>query len=217
MAALSWDGVGDRFFETGVDRGVLYIPTAGVYDTGVAWNGLVSVTQSPSGAESNKIYADNIPYLNLISAEEFAATIEAYTFPDEFLEFDGFASPVAGVAVGQQARKTFGLSYRSRVGNDVEGDELGYKLHLIYGCVAAPTERAHSSVNESPEATTFSWEVSTTPVTFSSGRPTSVVTVDSRTAGATELQALEDLLWGTDTPTDPSLPLPDLVVTTMTP
>lgn len=212
MTALTWDDVGERFFETGVDHGVLYIPTAGVYDQGVAWNGLTGVTETPSGAEPTALYADNEKYLNLISLEELGGTITAYTYPDEFAVCDGTAEPTPGVFVGQQARSTFGLSYRTRVGNDEEGDALGYKLHLLYGATAKPSERAYATVNDSPAAIEFSWEISTTPVAVTGRRPTSLLTVDSRTVSAGALSALEDLLYGT-VGTDPSLPLPDDVIT----
>jgi hypothetical protein len=164
MARLVWDTVGERFYETGVDRGVLYLPTAGAYDTGVAWNGLTTVTESPSGAEATPQYADNIKYLNLVSAEEFGGTIEAFTYPDEFAQCDGSAEPVPGLRVGQQSRKTFGLSYRTKVGNDTDGSDHGYKLHLVYGCLAAPSEKAYATVNDSPEAIALSWEFTTTAV-----------------------------------------------------
>ena len=213
MAILTWDNVGARYYETGVDRGVLYIPDAGgSYVNGVAWNGLTSISESPSGAESNPQYADNIKYLNLISAEEFGATIEAFTYPDEFSQFDGLAVPTAGVTVGQQGRKIFGLSYRTKLGNDVDGEDHGYKIHLVYGCQAAPSEKAYNTVNDSPEAITFSWEVSTTPVAVTGYKPTSTLVVDSTKVGATELAALEDALYGT-AGTDPRLPLPDEVIT----
>jgi len=192
MALLTWDNSGERFYETGVDHGVLYIPTAGVY-TGFAWNGLVTVTEAPSGADTSAQYADNIKYLNLIAAEEFGCTIEAFTYPPEFGQCDGTAAPETGMTIGQQSRKTFGLSYRTILGNDVDSNEHGYKLHLVYGCLAAPSEKAYSTVNDSPEAITFSWEVSTTPV------------------AATGLSALEDELYGATN--DPRLPLPDEVVT----
>lgn len=209
---LTWDEVGERLYETGVDHGVLYIPDgAGNYDDGVAWNGLTSVTESPSGAEATATYADNIKYLNLISAEQFGATLEAYTYPDEFAQFDGLATPTPGVMVGQQARKTFGLSYRTRLGNDVEGDDFGYKIHLVYGAQAAPSEKAYNSVNDSPEAINFSWELSTTPVAVTGMRPTSILTIDSTKVGATELAALEQILYG-GVATDPRLPLPDEVI-----
>lgn len=212
MAVLTWDDVGERTYETGVDHGVLYIPDVnGVYNDGVAWNGLISVTESPSGAEATATWADNIKYLNLISAEQFAATIEAYTYPDEFQQFDGLVVPVPGLTIGQQVRKTFGLAYRSRIGNDLLGDAAGYKLHLVYGCTAAPSEKAYTTVNDSPEAITFSWEVSTIPVAVEGLRPTSIITLDSTEVDATALAALELILFG-DTLVDPRLPLPDEVV-----
>lgn len=210
---LTWDVTGARLYETGVDHGVLYIPNeAGVYDNGVAWNGLTTVTESPSGAEATALYADNIKYLNLISAEEFGATIEAYTYPDEFGQFDGSVSPVAGVLVGQQNRKAFGLSYRTRVGNDVSGSDYGYKLHLIYGATAAPSERAYGTINDSPEAITFSWELTTSPVDAGAGlKPTAQLTIDSTKVDADALAELEDVLYGT-AGTDPRLPLPGEVL-----
>lgn len=212
MAVLTWDSVGERFYETGVDRGVLYLPDAnGEYINGVAWNGLTSVSESPSGAEPNPQYADNIKYLNLISAEEFSATLEAFTYPDEFSLYDGLTVPTPGVTVGQQPRKTFGLSYRTLLGNDLDGNEYGYKLHLIYGCQASPSEKAYNTVNDSPEAITFSWEVSTTPAPITGAKPTSIITVDSTVVDATALGQLEDFLYGT-AGTDPSLPTPDAVV-----
>lgn len=214
MAKLAWDEVGTRTFETGVDHGVLYLPDeGGAYTDGVAWNGLVTVTESPAGAEPNPQYADNIKYLNLISAEDFAATLEAFTYPDEFLQFDGISVPVPGVTIGQQRRKSFGLSYRSRIGNDLLGDSAGYKLHLVYGCTAKPSEKAYSSVNDSPEAITFSYEIATTPVALADPdlRPTSLITINSIEVDATALAALEDLLYGT-TGSDPSLPTPDEVL-----
>jgi len=212
MPALTWDDIGERFYETGVDHGVLYIPDAsGVYSDGVAWNGLVTVTESPSGAEPNAQYADNIKYLNLFSAEEFAATIEAFTYPDEFAQFDGLAEPATGVLVGQQSRGSFGLSYRTKVGNDLEGDDYGYKLHLLYGCKASPSEKAYTTINDSPEAITFSWEISTTPVAVTGLKPTSVITIDSTVVDPTELAALEAILYGA-VATEPSLPLPDEVI-----
>jgi len=218
MAVLTWDGSGERFFETGIDKGVLYpIDSNGDYPLGVAWNGLVSVTESPSGAEPTALYADNIKYLTLVSAEEFGCTIEAYTYPDEFAECDG--SVEAGLAVGtflgQQPRKVFGLCFRTKVGNDVDGD-LAYKLHLIYGCLASPSEKNYQSVNDSPEAITFSWEVSTTPPTVTGYQPTAQIIIDSRTADPTALAALELILYG-DVAVDPELPLPDAVITAMTP
>lgn len=216
MAILTWDNIGERFYETGVDKGVLYIPdVAGAYVNGVSWNGLTSVSESPSGAEPNPQYADNIKYLNLISAEEFSATIEAFTYPDEFAQFDGLAVPSAGVMVGQQPRKTFGLSYRTLLGNDLDGNEHGYKLHLIYGCQASPSEKAYNTVNDSPEAITFSWEVSTTPASVTGSKPTSIITIDSTKVNAASLSTLEDFLYGT-AGTDPSLPTPDAVIALFT-
>lgn len=212
MAKLAWDTVGERFYETGVDRGVLYIPdNAGVYNTGYAWNGLVSVTESPSGAEANAQYADNIKYLNLVSAEEFGATIEAYTYPSEFAQCDGTATPSAGLAIGQQSRKTFGLAYRTRIGNDLAGTDLGYKLHLIYGALAAPTEKAYSTINDSPEAITFSWDITTTPVDVTGFKPTAQLTVDSTKVSSTKLAELEALLYGTDG-VEPKLPTPNEII-----
>ncbi|WP_299488954.1 hypothetical protein [uncultured Gordonia sp.] len=211
MTTLVWDQVGEREFETGVDHGVLYIPTAGVYSNGVAWNGLIGVTESPSGAEATPLYADNIKYLNMTSAEQFGATLECYTYPDEFAQFDGQATPSAGLSVGQQARKGFGLSYRTRLGNDIDGDDHGYKLHLVYGCTAAPTEKAYSTVNESPEAITFSYELATVPVPVTGLRPTSIITIDSTKVDATKLEEFEVILYGDDE-TDPKLPTPDEVI-----
>jgi hypothetical protein len=212
MSILYWDQLGERFFETGVDKGVLYLPNVnGVYTDGVAWNGLTSVTESPSGAEPTPMYADNVKYLNMYSVEEFSATIEAYTFPDEFAQFDGMATPTSGVTVGQQTRSKFGLSYRTRMGNDISGDELGYKLHLIYGCQASPSERAYNTVNDSPEAITFSWSIATTPVSVGGLKPTSILTIDSTKVNSSALGTLEDFLYGT-AGTDPSLPLPDAVI-----
>lgn len=213
MVKLAWDRTGERFYETGVDRGVLYLPDAqGAYVNGVAWNGLVTVTESPSGAEPNAQYADNIKYLNLFSAEEFGATIEAFTYPDEFAQYDGLGVPTPGVAVGQQARRGFGLSYRSKVGNDIDGDDYGYKLHLIYGCMASPSEKGYGTINDSPEPITFSWELSTTPVGVTGMKPTSILTIDSTKVDAATLAQLEDILYGTEG-VDPSLPLPDTVIT----
>lgn len=212
MTALKWDKIGERVYETGVDHGVLYIPNGvGVYNSGYAWNGLTTVTESPSGAESNPTYADNIKYLNLISVEQFGATIEAYTYPDAFAQCDGTASPEPGVSIGQQPRKMFGLSYRTRVGNDVDGTEHGYKLHLIYGALAAPSEKAYASINDSPEAITFSWSVSTTPVDAPGFKPTASLTIDSTKVNAGALADLEEFLYGT-AGSDPSLPSPAAVL-----
>lgn len=212
MAPLTWDLVGERVYETGVDHGVLYLPDdAGVYNEGYAWNGLVTVTESPSGAEASPQYADNIKYLNIISAEEFGATIEAFTYPEEFGQCDGTALPAPGVAIGQQGRKIFGLSYRSRVGNDVEGSDFGYKLHLIYGAQAAPSEKAYATINDSPEAITFSWEITTTPVPVTDYKPTSLIVIDSTKVDAGDLAALEALLYGNGA-TEAALPTPDAVI-----
>jgi hypothetical protein len=212
MAALTWDQTGTRFYETGVDHGVLYLPNpVGVYDTGYAWNGLITVTESPSGAEASPQYADNIKYLNLISAEEFGATIEAFTYPEEFSECDGTAVPERGVVIGQQPRKQFGLCYRTKVGNDVAGQDLGYKLHLIYGAQAAPSEKAYSTVNDSPEALTFSWELTTTPVDVPGYSPTASMTIDSTKVDSTALASLETMLYGSGN-SNPTLPTPEEVL-----
>lgn len=212
MAELVWDAVGERIYETGVDHGVLYLPDEnGDYIDGVAWNGLTSVQETPSGAEPNAQYADNIKYLNLYSAEEFGATIEAFTYPDEFAQFDGLAVPTPGVAIGQQARRGFGLSYRTKIGNDLEGEDHGYKLHLVYGATASPSEKAYNTINDSPEAISFSWELTTTPVLVPGYRPTSILTIDSTQVGAAELAALEQILYG-DTGVDPAMPLPAVVI-----
>ena len=224
MSRIVWDKTGERYYETGVKMGVLYpIQEGGVYNKGVAWNGLTAVTESPSGAEATPLYADDIKYLNLISNEEFGCTIEAYTYPDEFAECDGSAALAAGVMIGQQKRKTFGLSYRTAFGNDVDGTDYGYKLHLVYGCLAAPSEKAYSTINDSPEAITFSWEVSTTPVSVNGFKPTSQITIDSTKVQAEKLAALEEILYGKDgTGSDhtgaaePRLPLPDEIKTIMT-
>jgi hypothetical protein len=211
MPALVWDQVGERLYETGVDHGVLYIPdVTGEYATGVAWNGLTSVSETPTGAEATAQYADNIKYLNLISAEEFGATVEAFTYPDEFAQFDGLALPVEGVAVGQQPRKMFGLCYRTRLGNDIEGETYGYKLHLVYGCIASPSEKAYNTINDSPEAITFSWEVSTTPVPVTDYNPTSLIVVDSTVVDPAALTALEAELYGGTGVAN--LPMPDDVL-----
>lgn len=215
MAKLTWDNTGERIFETGVKQGVLYpIQSGGKYTKGVAWNGLTAVTESPSGAEATALYADDIKYLNLLSNEEFGATIEAYTYPDEFAECDGSAELATGVMIGQQKRKTFGLCYRTTIGNDVEGNDYGYKLHLVYGCLAAPSEKGYSTINDNPDAITFSWEVSTTPVNVEGFKPTSQITIDSTKADPTKLAALEAVLYG-GTETEAKLPLPDEVATLM--
>lgn len=199
MAKIIWDADGDRLYETGVRHGVLYVRNdAGTYPTGVAWNGLTSVSESPEGAEVTALYADDMKYLNLISAEEFKATVEAYTYPDEFAECDGSASLVEGMTIGQQTRKTFGLCYRTVVGNDVLNNEYGYKIHLIYGCLAAPSEKSYETINDSPEAITFSWELSTTPVAVSGHKPTASVVIDSTKMDADDLAVIEASLYGAD-------------------
>ena len=209
MSKLVWDQSGKRLYETGVDHGVLYpIQTGGVYSKGVAWNGLTAVTESPSGADVNDIYADNMKYLGLVGAEKFGATVEAYTYPDEFAECDGSVELVKGATIGQQNRKVFGMVYRTVIGNDVDGNEHGYKLHLIYGATAAPSEKAYNTINEDPEAITFSWELSTTPVNVTGHKPTASLTIDSTKADPTKLAELEKILFG-DTETEPRLPLPD--------
>lgn len=206
---LTWDDAGKRLYETGVKQGVLYPQDDnGAYPKGVAWNGLTAVTESPEGAEPTPLYADDIKYLNLLSTEEFKATVEAYTYPDEFAECDGSGSLVEGVTIGQQDRKTFGLSYRTSLGNDVKGNEYGYKLHIVYGCLAAPSEKAYATVNDSPEAITFSWEVSTTPVNVTGFKPTASLVLDSVKLGAAKMKAIEDVLYGSST-AEARLPLPD--------
>lgn len=214
MAELKWDQVGEKVFETGVDQGVLFIPDElGVYDTGVAWNGLVSVTESPSGAESNKQYANNRVYLNLISAEEFSATLECFTYPDEFGACNGEAEPAPGVSVAQQDRSAFGLAYRTIVGNDTRGQAYGHKLHLIWGALAAPSEKAYTTVNDSPEAATFSYELSTTPVEVGVDnlKPTASMTIDSTKVPAAQWNELNGIIYGT-ADTEPRLPTPAEVI-----
>ena len=210
MSKLVWDQTGERKYETGVNKGVLYPFTNKAYGTGVAWNGLTQVTESPSGAEPTALYADNIKYLNLLSAEEFGATIEAYTYPDEFAECNGEADLATGVQIGQQTRKPFGLSYQTKIGNDQDAD-AGYKIHIIYGALAAPSEKAYATVNDSPEAITFSWEVSTTPVEVEGFKPTASLVIDSTKVDSTKLGDLEDYLYGT-TEAEPTLPLPNKVL-----
>lgn len=214
MSRLVWDQTGERLYETGVKMGVLYPQEAGAYPKGVPWNGLTAVTESPSGAEATPLYADDIKYLNLMSTEEFGATIEAYTYPEEFAECDGSASLSTGVYIGQQTRKTFGLCYRTVVGNDVNGNDYGYKLHLIYGALAAPSEKGYSTINDSPEAITLSWEVTTTPVNVTGFKPTASVTIDSTKVEKTKLKALEDILYGSESE-EARLPLPDEIATIM--
>ena len=216
MSKIVWDAVGEHTFETGVRNGVLYLKDAqGAYNTGVAWNGLTSVSESPEGAEATDLYADDIKYLTLMSAENFKATIEAYTYPDEFEECDGSATIASGVVIGQQARKPFGLGYRTAIGNDTDGNEHGYKLHIVYGCQASPSEKQYSTINDSPEAITFSWEVSTTPVNVTGKKPTATLIIDSTKVDKAKLTALEAILYGSEQQ-EPRLPLPDEIATLMT-
>lgn len=216
MSRLVWDQTGAHLYETGVRMGVLYIQNAnGTYQNGVAWNGLTSVTESPSGAEATAIYADDIKYLNLYSVEEFGATIEAYTYPAEFAQCDGSASPVAGMNIGQQSRKSFGFCYRTAIGNDVSAEDYGYKLHILYGCKVSPSEKSYQTINDSPEAITFSWEVTTTPVDVSGFRPTACVIIDSTKCNETKLHALEDTLYG-DASNPATLPTPDQIKAALT-
>lgn len=214
MAKLVWDADSKKTYETGVDHGVLYLKDAtGAYSTGVAWNGLTAVTENPSGAESTPLYADNIKYLNLRSVEEFGCTIEAYTYPLEFMECDGSAELVPGVYVGQQARKPFGFAYRTVLGNDTLGEAYGYKLHLVYGCDASPSEKGYQTINDSPDAITFSWEVNTTPVNVNGSlKPTATLVIDSTAVDKEKLAALEDILYGTSE-NEPRLPLPAEIAT----
>lgn len=215
MSKLVWDQTGQKLYETGVNQGVLYVrESSGEYGKGVAWDGLTAVTESPSGAEATPIYADNIKYLNLVSAEEFGATVEAYMYPDEFGECDGSAAIATGVSIGQQPRKTFGMTYKTLLGNDVDGTDYGYKLHFIYGALAAPSEKAYATVNDSPEAITFSWELTTTPVAVTGHKPTASLTIDSTKADETKLKALEDIIYGTEAE-EPRLPLPDEIIELM--
>lgn len=215
MSKIVWDNTGERLYETGVKRGVLYVQGAGgAYNPGVAWNGLTAVTESPSGAEATPLYADDIKYLNLISAEEFGATIEAYMYPEEFAACDGSAELADGVYIGQQSRKAFGLCYTTTVGNDVDGNEHGYKIHIIYNALAAPSEKAYATINDSPEAITFSWEVTTTPVNVTGHKPTACITIDSTKCDPTKLAALEAKLFGSESE-EPTLPLPDEIATMM--
>ena len=221
MSKLKWDQIGERIYETGLDHGVLYpVTKSGTYDKGVAWNGLSAVNESPSGAEANPVWADNIKYLNLMSAEEFGGTIEAYTYPDEFMACDGFAElgdPGSGIVVGQQDRKTFGMSYRTVLGNDTESNSYGYKLHLLYGCLASPSEKAYATISDSPEAITFSWEFTTTAINVPGMKATACLTLDSTKVDPTALQKIEDALYGTNVSTtnvaeSPYLPTPDEII-----
>ena len=216
MSKIVWDAIGEHTFETGVRNGVLYLKgVEGTYNTGVAWNGLTSVSESPEGAEPTDLYADDIKYLSLMSAENFKATIEAYTYPVEFEECDGSATIATGVVIGQQTRKPFGLCYRTAIGNDTDGNEHGYKLHIIYGCQASPSEKQYSTINDSPEAVTFSWEVNTTPVNVTGKKPAATLIIDSTKADKSKLTALEAILYGSEEK-EPRLPLPDEIATLMT-
>lgn len=214
MSKLIWDATGERYYETGVKNGVLYVMEAGKYGNGVAWNGLTAVTESPSGAEATPLYADDIKYLNLMSAEEFGGTIEAYMYPDEFKACNGEAELAAGVSIGQQSRKVFGFCYRTVLGNDTDNNEHGYKLHIIYGAQASVSEKAYSTINESPEPLTFSWEFTTTPVEVNGFKPTSIVTIDSTKVDKSKLEALEAKLYGSESE-EPSLPMPNEIATMM--
>lgn len=222
MSKIVWDSTGERLYETGVKNGVLYPQSNGTYPKGVAWNGLTAVTESPSGAEATALYADDMKYLNLYSAEEFGATVEAYTYPEEFGECDGSATIANGVQIGQQSRKAFGMCYRTVIGNDTDGEAHGYKLHIIYGAMASPSEKAYATINDSPEAITFSWELTTTPVNVTGKKPTASIVIDSTKADPTKLAALEVILYGKDPTTsggndgeEPRLPLPDEIATLM--
>ena len=212
MAKLVWNEAGKRLYETGVDRGVLYVSDgSGGYQKGVVWNGLVSVNESPSGAEATPLYAGNIKYVELMSNEEFGASIEAYTYPEEFEQCDGSAELAEGVTIGQQPRKSFGLCYRTKIGNDTAGDDHGYKIHLIYGAKAAPTEKSYTTINDSPEAITFSWEVTTTPIEVAGHKPTATLTIDSTKVQPDKLEAIEKKLYG-DTAAEPTLPTPAEII-----
>lgn len=212
MAKLTWDQVGEKLYETGVSQGVLYVMNGSTYGTGVAWNGLTQVSENPSGAEATPVYADNVKYLNLLSAEEFGATIEAYTYPDEFAACDGSAEIVPGATIGQQDRKMFGFCYKTKIGNDVAGDSHGYKIHVVYNCQASPSAKTYQTVNESPEAMTFSWEVTTTPITVPGFKPTATVVIDSTKIDEAKLKKIEDKLYGDDSSGSPTLPsLADLI------
>lgn len=222
MSKIVWDKTGDRLYEIGVEKGVLYPFAEGVYAKGVPWNGLTGVTESPSGAEPTALWADNIKYLNLMSTEEFGATIEAYMYPDEFKKCNGESELVKGVSIGQQKRSMFGMAYTTRLGNDTDGSDHGYKIHLIYGAMASSSEKGYETINDSPDAIIFLWEISTTPVEVTTGsfKPTASVTIDSTKVSAEELKKLEDILYGTDggteTAKEPRLPLPDELATIFT-
>lgn len=215
MSRLKWDQIGERYYETGVKQGVLYLQVDGAYPNGVAWNGLSAVTESPSGAESTPVYADDTKYLNLTSVEEFGATVEAYTYPPEFDACQGYEELAPGVTIGQQAHQAFGMCYKTTVGNDTKGNAFGYKLHLIYGAIAAPSERNYQSVNDSPEPMAMSWELTTTPVAVEGKEPTASLCIDSTKTDAKVLKALEDVLYGTEAE-DARLPLPDEIVEILT-
>lgn len=221
MPRLEWDKVGERLYQTGTSMGVLYPAVNGAYPTGVAWNGLTGVDENPSGAEANAHYADDIKYLELRSAEEFGATVTAFTYPDEFEECDGSAEPVEGMFIGQQTRKPFGLCYRTKIGNDTEGDDHGYILHLVYGATASPSQRSYKSVNDNPEPIEFSWEITTTPVKITGFKPVAHIRINSTKADAEKLTALESVLYGTNGEGNTegrtaSLPLPDVVKSILT-
>jgi len=220
MTKLTWDNAGERTYETGIEKGVLYpIDVNGAYPAGYAWNGLISFSVSPSGAEPTALWADNIKYLTLMSAEEMAGTLEAYTYPPEFEECDGSVEPVLGVKLSQQARKKFALCWRTKVGNDTDGEDHAYLIHILYGCLASPSEKAYQTINDSPEAITFSWEVSTTPPSITTYKPTAYIVLDSRTADETKLEAFENIIYGITLPTPivARMPLPDEVISLMTP
>ena len=213
MAKLVFNGVGDRLFETGVKKGVLYVMgDEGQYENGVVWNGLTAVTEKPTGAETTNLYADDVKYVVIYGAEEFEATIEAYTYPEEFEQCDGSAVLQEGVNVGQQTRKTFAFCYTTSLGNDTQGQDFGYKIHIIYGCKAKPSEKSYSTINDSPEAVTFSWDVSTVPVPVEGMNPTATMVIDSTRVESNKLQLLEEVLYGTSVE-DARLPLPDEVKT----
>lgn len=224
MSRIVWDKTGERLYETGVEKGVLYTFDNGEYAKGVPWNGLTGVTESPSGAEPTALWADNIKYLNLMSTEEFGATIEAYMYPDGFKKCNGESEIAKGVSIGQQKRSMFGMAYTTRLGNDTDGSDHGYKIHLIYGAMASPSEKGYETINDSPDAITFSWEISTTPVEVTTGsfKPTASVTIDSTKVDADELKKLEDILYGTnagsgsESAKEPRLPLPDELATIFT-